>query len=179
MATCTLTGAVTDTKSAAAPMSDQSTSVVVRHSGSRLKRAKGTASSAPTAEAPSARRPPRNERRVSTLFLHAREVRDERVDLVLWKIRVRLHGRLAIDFRFRRHLRRVGDPLPDVIGRQLRADAVEHRTFLVAFAADEVANGAFGIDELLPAARHGVLREGAAGTQRGNEHKERNSHHGG
>ena len=44
------------------------TPLVVRQSGSRLKRARGTASSAPTAVAPKARRPPRNERRVSSVI---------------------------------------------------------------------------------------------------------------
>src|SRR5438105_12992342 len=114
MATCTFTGAEMDANSAAAPTSDQSTSLVVRHSGSRLKRASGMASSAPTAAVPRARSPPRKERRVSTLFLQAREIRDERVDFVLRKIGVGLHRRLAIDVRLRRHLRRVGDPLADL-----------------------------------------------------------------
>ena len=50
MASCTFTGADRDVKSVAAPASDQSTSLVVRHSGSRLNRASGIASSTPTAE---------------------------------------------------------------------------------------------------------------------------------
>ena len=84
------------------------------------------------------------------LLLQARHVGDQRVEVrgrqtaVLGR-----HRRLLGGLGLRRHLRRVRDPLPDIVGAQLLADAVQ-RVRLVALAGDGVADLALlsGVDLL-------------------------------
>jgi hypothetical protein len=62
---CTLAGAVSAAKSFAGPASDHRIWVVVRQSGSRVRRASGIDKIAPTVAVPVASNAPRNDRRVS------------------------------------------------------------------------------------------------------------------
>src|SRR4051794_22424567 len=70
------------------------------------------------------------------------QVGDERVDVSCRELVVLLgHRRLLGRVRLLRHRDRIDDPLPDVLGRELRADAVE-RAALASLAADGMAHRA-------------------------------------
>jgi hypothetical protein len=74
-------------------------------------------------------------------LLHALQVRYQRIEVGGWQLVVLLrHRRFLRGLGLDRHVVRVRNPLSNVVGRELRADAIE-RVLLVAFAGDGMARG--------------------------------------